>query len=128
MIRRVVFSRASRTSWSRAENCQATAAAEDTSMTESRPKPISAVEEAMVPAVIATTASIDVVGDRRGDQQPYPAGQRVRGGRRDGPSGYGGHQQQPFVSASAQVRSASTATTAVRRSFSACPSRASASS
>ena len=39
-------------------NCQATAAAEDTSMTESRPNPISAVDEARVPAVIATTASI----------------------------------------------------------------------
>ncbi len=57
MIRRAVCSRASRTACSRAENCQATAAAEDTSMTESRPKPISAVEEASVPAVIATIAS-----------------------------------------------------------------------
>ncbi|GAA3024003.1 hypothetical protein GCM10020229_39160 [Kitasatospora albolonga] len=57
MIRRVVFSRASRTAWSRAENCQATAAAEETSMIESRPKPISAVDEAAVPAVRATAAS-----------------------------------------------------------------------
>lgn len=58
MIRRVVFSRASRTVCSRAENRQATAAAEETSMTESRPKPTSAVEEASVPAVIATIASM----------------------------------------------------------------------
>jgi hypothetical protein len=54
MMRSAVFSRAS---GSRPANCQATAAAEETSMTESRPKPISAVDEAMVPAVIATTAS-----------------------------------------------------------------------
>ncbi|KOV71341.1 hypothetical protein ADL00_08305 [Streptomyces sp. AS58] len=33
-------------------------AAEETSMTESSPKPIRALEEAMVPAVIATTASM----------------------------------------------------------------------
>ncbi len=58
MIRRAVLSRASRTACSRAENCQATAAAEKTSMTESRPKPISALEEASVPAVRATTASM----------------------------------------------------------------------
>jgi hypothetical protein len=57
MTRRAVFSRASRAACSRAENCQATAAAEDTSMTESRPKPTRAVEEAMVPAVMATIAS-----------------------------------------------------------------------
>jgi hypothetical protein len=54
MIRSVVFSRASRTACSRAENCQATAAAEETSMIESRPKPTKAVEEEAVPAVIAT--------------------------------------------------------------------------
>ncbi len=58
MIRRVVFSRASRVAWSGAENCQATAAAEETSTTESRPKPIRAVEEAMAPAVMATAASM----------------------------------------------------------------------
>jgi len=39
-------------------NCHATAAAESTSIVESRPKPINAAEEATVPAVIATTASI----------------------------------------------------------------------
>ncbi|GAA2253835.1 hypothetical protein GCM10010145_22140 [Streptomyces ruber] len=58
MIRRVRCSRASRTAWSEAENCQARAAAEETSMTESRPKPIRAVEEARVPAVRATAASM----------------------------------------------------------------------
>lgn len=58
MVRRVVLSRASRAACSRAENCQATAAAEETSTTESRPKPISAAEEAIVPAVMATTASM----------------------------------------------------------------------
>jgi hypothetical protein len=57
MTRRVIFSRASRTTCSRAENCQATAPAEDTSMIESRPKPTSAVDDATVPAVIATIAS-----------------------------------------------------------------------
>jgi hypothetical protein len=55
MIRNAVFSRAS---GSEPASCQATAAAEDTSMTESRPNPISAVELAVVPALIATTASI----------------------------------------------------------------------
>jgi hypothetical protein len=58
MMCSAVFSRASRTAWSAAENCQATAAAEETSMTESRPKPTSAVEDAIVPAVMATTASM----------------------------------------------------------------------
>ena len=48
----------SRVSGSGAENCQATIAAELTSTTESRPNPISAVEEAIVPAVMATIASI----------------------------------------------------------------------
>ncbi len=55
MTRRVPFSHRS---GSRRVNCQATAAAESTSMVESSPKAISAVEEAMLPAVIATTASI----------------------------------------------------------------------
>ena len=55
MIRSAAFSRAS---WSGLENCQATAAAEDTSITESRPNPISAVEDACAPAVSATAASI----------------------------------------------------------------------
>jgi hypothetical protein len=54
MTRRAVRSRRW---WSAEVNCQATAAAEETSMTESRPKPISAVDEARVPAVMATTAS-----------------------------------------------------------------------
>src|SRR5712672_1761000 len=40
----------SRTSGSLPENCHATAAAEATSMTESSPKPISAVDEATAPA------------------------------------------------------------------------------
>jgi hypothetical protein len=38
-------------------NCHVTAAAEATSITESRPNPISAMDEAIVPAVSATTAS-----------------------------------------------------------------------
>ena len=66
MIFRAIFSRAS---GSRPANCQATAAAEDTSITESRPNPISAVEDAFAPAVSATTASItfaDVAFRRRG--------------------------------------------------------------
>src|SRR5215217_1086486 len=40
------------------ENCHATAAADATSMTESSPNPIKAVDVATVPADIATTASI----------------------------------------------------------------------
>ncbi len=64
MMRRVRCSRDSRTVWSGAENCQATGAAEDTSITESRPKPIRAVEEAIVPAVIATIASMTLRGNR----------------------------------------------------------------
>ena len=48
----------SRASGSRPANCQATAAAERTSITESSPNPISAVDEAMVPAASATTASM----------------------------------------------------------------------
>ena len=55
MIRSAVRSRRS---WSEPQNCHATAAAEDTSITESSPNPINAVDEASVPAVIATTASI----------------------------------------------------------------------
>jgi hypothetical protein len=47
----------SRRSGSGAANCQATAAADSTSTTESRPKPISAEEDAARPAPIATTAS-----------------------------------------------------------------------
>lgn len=58
MIRSVAVSRASRTAWSVAENCQATAVAEETSMTESSPNPTSAEEEAGAPAVMATIASI----------------------------------------------------------------------
>jgi hypothetical protein len=54
MIRSAARSRAS---GSRPENCHATAAADATSMIESRPKPIRAADEAMVPAVNATTAS-----------------------------------------------------------------------
>ena len=48
----------SRSSGSLAANCHATAAAERTSTTESRPKPISAAEDACRPAAIATTPSI----------------------------------------------------------------------
>jgi len=55
VIRRAVFSRAS---GSRPANCQATAAADDTSITESRPNPISAVDDACTPAESAITASI----------------------------------------------------------------------
>ena len=55
MIRSAAFSRVS---GSVAENCQATAAAEEISTTESSPKPISADDETRVPSVNATTASI----------------------------------------------------------------------
>jgi hypothetical protein len=55
MIRSVIFSR---DSGSFPANCQATAAAEDTSMAESNPNPISAVEDTRVPSVSAMTASI----------------------------------------------------------------------
>ena len=48
----------SRRSGSAAANCQAIAAAEVTSITESNPNPISATDPATVPAAIATTASI----------------------------------------------------------------------
>jgi hypothetical protein len=48
----------SRASGSRPENCQATAAAEATSMIESRPNPISAADDATVPALSATMASM----------------------------------------------------------------------
>jgi hypothetical protein len=48
----------SRASGSAPENCHATAAAEATSITESNPNPISAVEPATVPAAMATPASI----------------------------------------------------------------------
>ena len=47
----------SRVSGSLAENCHATAAADETSITESRPKPISADDDTRVPSVSATTAS-----------------------------------------------------------------------
>jgi hypothetical protein len=53
MIRSAVFSRAS---GSGAANCQATAAAERTSTIESRPKPISAAEDATLPAARAIAA------------------------------------------------------------------------
>lgn len=49
--------RRSRASFVRAENCQATVAAEDTSMTDSSPNPTSAVEDAAAPDARATTAS-----------------------------------------------------------------------
>ena len=39
-------------------NCQATATADATSITESSPNPTSADDDAIDPAVIATTASI----------------------------------------------------------------------
>jgi hypothetical protein len=54
ITRRATFSRRS---GSGPANCQATAAAELTSITESSPNPISATDDAIVPAVIATTAS-----------------------------------------------------------------------
>lgn len=47
----------SRRAGSRPANCQATAAAELTSMTESSPNPISAIEDAAWPAAMAITAS-----------------------------------------------------------------------
>ncbi len=57
MMRSARRSRARRRSWSDVENCQATAAADATSTTESSPKPIRAEDEATVPAVRAMTAS-----------------------------------------------------------------------
>ena len=48
----------SRVSGSRPANCHATAAAERTSTIESNPNPIRALEDATVPALIATTASM----------------------------------------------------------------------
>lgn len=45
-------------SGSRRVNCHATATAESTSNVESSPNPISATDEAIEPAVIATMASI----------------------------------------------------------------------
>lgn len=39
-------------------NCQATAAADETSITESRPNPISAIEDTRAPSVNAMIASI----------------------------------------------------------------------
>ena len=47
----------SRVSGSLAENCHATAAAEDTSIAESRPKPISADDDTRVPSPSAIAAS-----------------------------------------------------------------------
>src|SRR5690606_1726724 len=58
IIRSARRSRRSTTSGSRAENCQATAAAEAISITESSPNATSAPEEATDPAAIATTASM----------------------------------------------------------------------
>ncbi len=55
MTRSATFSRAS---GSRPANCQATAAAEDTSITESTPNPTSAVDDTRVPSVSAMIASI----------------------------------------------------------------------
>ena len=55
MTRRAIFSRAS---GSGPANCHATAAADETSMTESRPNPISAADDATCPPMIATTASM----------------------------------------------------------------------
>ena len=55
MMRNVARSRAS---GSPPENCQYTAAAEETSMSESSPNPINADDDATAPAEIATTASM----------------------------------------------------------------------
>ena len=54
MIRKAVRSRRC---GSVPENCHASAAAELTSITESNPNPINAMDEATVPATSATTAS-----------------------------------------------------------------------
>ena len=54
MKRRAVFSRVS---GSLAENCQATAAAEEISTTESSPNPTSADDDTRVPSVSAIAAS-----------------------------------------------------------------------
>ena len=54
MIRKAVRSRRC---GSVPENCHANAAAELTSITESNPNPINAMDEATVPATSATTAS-----------------------------------------------------------------------
>jgi Domain of unknown function (DUF4386) len=70
MIRNAVFSRASRTACSRAENCRATAAAEDTSITESRPNPTRAASAwtwsfGCVPALAACTPAAGVMAQGR---------------------------------------------------------------
>jgi hypothetical protein len=54
MKRSAVFSRLSGSS---AENCHAIAAADEISITESRPKPISADDDTLVPSISAITAS-----------------------------------------------------------------------
>ena len=54
MNRKAAFSRVS---GSLAANCQATAAADDTSITESRPKPNNADDDTRAPSVSAITAS-----------------------------------------------------------------------
>lgn len=48
----------SRSSGTRERNCQITTSAEDTSTKESKPKPISAADDAAAPAATATTPSV----------------------------------------------------------------------
>lgn len=74
------------------------------------------------------SAGLRATVDGRRHQEPYAASQLVptAGCRAEGY--LGGHQQQPFSSASGHVPAAATATTASRRSSSACPKRGSASS
>ena len=69
MNRKAAFSRVS---GSLAENCHATAAADETSITESRPKPINADDDARALGQ-GDHRLDDVVGDGGGDQQPDAA-------------------------------------------------------
>lgn len=99
MMRSAVFSRVS---GSRPANCHATAAAEETSMIESRPKPINAVDDAIVPAVMATAASTRLkvmvaatvgepeLGPRGWVQVTDPVGHRGEGARAGDHRAHGG--------------------------------------
>jgi hypothetical protein len=82
MTRSVVRSRPSMRSGERAANCQATAAAEVTSMTESRPNPISAIDEAIVRLVAAPTTRRHLAATRVAMQHSQPFGESCRPGRR----------------------------------------------
>ena len=128
MIRSAVLSRASRTAGSRAENCQATAAAEETSMTGVQAEGDQRGGGGDRAGGDGDDRLDDVVAHGRGDEQADAAGELVAAG---GACywGYRGHRQQrPGACSSGHARSASTAMTAARRSSRAWPRRLSASS